>query len=104
MLSAKVKDIKIRKKIYNIEIQKNILKFLFINILSNDTLPIDTKVKARFLLSKMLNKSVSKIQITRRCILTNRNRVSNRKLGFSRIILRDLLKMGVIPGYTKAIW
>lgn len=30
MLSAKVKDLKIRKKVYNIELNKNLAKFLFI--------------------------------------------------------------------------
>lgn len=60
--------------------------------------------KARFLLSKLLSRSSSKIRITRRCVFTNRGRVSNRKLGISRILLRELLKAGIVPGYSKAVW
>lgn len=104
MLSAKIKDIKIRKKVYDSEVNKKAIKFLFINILMNKNLNIKLKEKIRFLLSKMLNKSASKTKITRRCSLTNRNRVSDRKLGISRILLRDMLKAGIVPGYKKAIW
>jgi ribosomal protein S14 len=104
MLSAKIKDIKIRKKVYDSELNKNSIKFLFINILNNKTLNTKLKIKIRFILSKMLNKSMSKTKITRRCSFNNRNRVSDRKLGISRILLKDMLKAGIIPGYKKAIW
>lgn len=104
MLSAKVKDIKIRHKFYNTELNKNINKFLFTNVLCNPTLSFKVKAKARVLLLKLINKNISKTKITRRCSITNRNRVSDRKLGISRILLRDMLRAGIVPGYKKAIW
>ncbi len=104
MLSSKIKDIKIRQKFYNNELNRNLNKFLFINILGNSALSLKVKTKARFLLTKLINKSSSKTKITRRCSITNRSRVSDRKLGISRILLRDMLRAGVVPGYKKAIW
>ena len=104
MLSAKIKDLKLRKKFYNVELNKNIAKFLFINVLGNKSLSLSSKKKARLFLLKLLNKRSSKTKITRRCSLVNRGRVSDRKLGISRIKLREMLHAGIIPGYKKAIW
>ena len=42
--------------------------------------------------------------ITRRCLLTNRSRAIYRPFGLSRLVLRDLIQFGLLPGYTKAIW
>lgn len=104
MLSAKVKNLKIRKKLYNIELNKNLAKFLFTNILGNRSLNRSLKKKASLFLLKLLNKRSSKTRITRRCSLVNRNRVSDRKLGISRIKLREMLHAGIIPGFSKAMW
>lgn len=104
MLSAKVKNLKFRKKLYNIELNKNLSKFLFTNILGNKSLNRSLKKKASLFLIKLLNKRSSKTKITRRCSLVNRNRVSDRKLGISRIKLRDMLNAGIIPGFSKAMW
>ncbi len=104
MLSKKVKDINIRKKVYNTELNKNLNKFLFISVLCNKNFNLKLKKKITFFLINSLNKRYSKTKIVRRCWLTNRARVTNRKLGISRIKLRELLKAGVIPGYTKATW
>ena len=47
----------------------------------------------------------SKTKIVRRCIFTGRSRGSVRKLGgVSRVLLRDMLQLGIIPGYKKAVW
>lgn len=104
MLSSKIKDIKIRHKFYNAELNKNINKFLFINILNNPMLSLKVKSKAHFLFNRLINKASSKTKIVRRCSITNRNRVSDRKLGISRVLLREILSAGVVPGYQKAIW
>lgn len=104
MLSSKIKDIKIRKKLYNSELNKRLNKFLFTNILGNKCLNPILKQKARFFLLNLVNKRSSKTRITRRCSLTNRGRVSDSKLGISRIKLREMLKAGIVPGYNKAIW
>ncbi len=104
MLSSKIKDLKLRKKVHNTEINKNISRFMFINILNNKELTSDVKKKALVYLFKLLNKGESKTKIVRRCSLTTRSRVSYRKLGISRVKLREMLKAGVLPGYNKAIW
>lgn len=104
MLSSKIKDLKLRKQLYNIELNKNLAKFLFINILGNKSLSSSLKKKVHLFLLKLLNKRSSKTRVTRRCSIVNRGRVSDRKLGISRVQLREMLKAGVIPGYNKAIW
>ncbi len=104
MLSSKIKDFKLRRKSYNTEISKNTSRFMFINILNNKDLPLSHKKKALYYLIKILNKGESKTKIVRRCALTTRSRVSHRKLGISRIKLREMLSAGVLPGYSKAVW
>ena len=104
MLSSKIKDLKLRKKSYNTEINKNISRFMFINVLNNKNISPIIKKKAIYYLTKALNKGESKTKIVRRCSLTTRSRVSFRKLGISRVKLREMLKAGVLPGYTKAVW
>jgi len=104
MLSAKVKDLKIRRKVYNIELNKNLAKFLFINILGKKNLNVKLKKKATSFLVNLMNKRNSKTRVTKRCSLTNRGRVSDSKLGISRVKLREMLRAGVVPGYNKAIW
>ncbi len=104
MLSSKVKDLKLRKKVYNTEINKNISRFMFINILNNKNVDLTLKKKAAYYLMNLLSKGESKTKIVRRCAITTRSRVSHRKLGISRIKLREMLKAGVLPGYAKAVW
>jgi len=104
MLSSKIKDFKLRKKSYNTEINKNTSRFMFINILNNKDLSLNIRKKAVYYLTKLLNKGESKTKIVRRCTLTTRSRVSHRKLGISRIKLREMLKAGILPGYSKAVW
>jgi len=104
MLSARVKDFKIRKKVYNIELHKNLAKFLFINVLGNKNLNVNVKKRATSFLINLVNKRNSKTRVTKRCSLTNRGRVSDSKLGISGVKLREMLKAGVVPGYNKAIW
>ena len=55
MLSSKIKDLKLRKKVYNTEINKNISRFMFINILNNKNLSLDIKKKATHYLTILLN-------------------------------------------------
>lgn len=104
MLSAKYKDIKNRYSFYKKEVDKNILKFLFINTINKKNLKQNIKQRlVHFYLSK-INIKHSKTKLIRRCVLTNRSKVSYRKFGISRVKLRELLKYNIIPGYTKSIW
>jgi ribosomal protein S14 len=104
MLAKKIKDIKIRQKVYNTEINKTISKFLFISLLSNKKLSFKLKKRVLVFLINSVNKRYSKTKVVRRCWLTNRARVSDRKTGISRIKLKEMLKAGIVPGYQKALW
>ena len=46
----------------------------------------------------------SKTRIRNRCIISGRARGYYRKMGLSRIALRDLALEGKIPGVVKASW
>ncbi len=104
MLSKKVKDIRIRKKFFRAELNKNVTKFLFTNVLNGKNLDIEEKNKLIPYFTKKLDKNISKVKMHRRCVLVNRSRVSHRAFGISRVALREMLKAGVVPGYFKAAW
>ena len=104
MLFTKTKDVKKRFLFSKLELKKTVSRFLFINILNDVNLNYDYKKKILLFLIKNINIKESKVKIVRRCVLTNRSRVSHRILAVSRIKLKEMLKFGVVPGCKKAIW
>lgn len=101
-----MKDIKNRQKFEKKELVKIQFKFLFKNLLNN---PVFNKndYQRSLLIKSFLKYSLTKIsktKINRRCILNNRSRITTRKFGVSRIIFRELLQFGIIPGFSKAVW
>lgn len=104
MLSLKYKDLKNRQKFFQKETQKNLIKFFFINSLNKPNFDLNLKKKMLQYSINKLNKNYSKTKLQRRCVLTNRSRVSTRAFGISRIKLREMLKFNLIPGYKKAVW
>ena len=107
MLSAKIHDLKIRQAFLKIEKLKKLKKFLFIYLL-NPTTNI-TVSERNFLLISLLKKPIkynfkTRIRMTNRCVLNNRSRGVLRPYGISRILMRDLMQFGILPGYTKAVW
>lgn len=122
MLSSKIKDIKIRNSFEKIEKIKKIKKFVFTNLLNNPFTEINSNFKsdisnkdrnfklknylALLFLKKTKNKMLlkSKTRFTNRCVFNNRNRGVLRLFGISRILLRDLMQFGLIPGFSKAVW
>lgn len=104
MKYLKQKDLKHRKKFFNQEIEKKINKFLFINLLNTKKIAEKKRsiVRQYFLIKK--NRKTTKTKLLRRCLLTNRSRVSHQTFGISRIKLRELLKEQQIPGFNKDIW
>ena len=104
MLSLKKKDFKVRQKFLNNEQLKRVNKFLFVNTLNNNKAS-DLEKTFTIFSKESLNRSLdSKVKITRRCIINNRNRSVIRPFGISRVYLRELLQFGLLPGYTKAVW
>ena len=105
MLSSKVKDLKLRKLFFKFEKKKKIYKFFFINLLSRKSLNLKSNITILALLKlQSITKRNSKIRLTNRCIFSNRGKGVNKLYGLSRIIMRDLIQFGIIPGYTKAVW
>jgi ribosomal protein S14 len=108
MYFIKKKDLYFREKYNQTELDKIKLKFLITHLLQNK----DVKKKvSRKILSIFINRNINKLhkkysktKIVRRCPMTGRGRGSLRHFGLSRIMLRDFLRFGVLPGYKKAIW
>ena len=107
MLAKKIKDIKIRESFYKIEKLKKLKKFVFINLL-NKTKQESPLLRNFFLIFFSKNKqqmsNKSRVRMTNRCVINNRNRGVLRSYSISRILLRNLMQFGVIPGYSKAVW
>jgi len=104
MIRLKYKDIKNRSAFYKAELKKNVLKSFFTKKLNQKDISENEKKKIIFFFLSKVNTNSSKTKLQRRCLLTNRSRVSNRKFGISRIKLREMLKYNIIPGYSKAVW
>lgn len=49
-------------------------------------------------------KSGSQTKIVNRCIVTNRSRGVYRNFKINRIYLKEMFKVGFLPGYHKATW
>ena len=65
--------------------------------------PLEERFRAQLKLSAM-PRNASKIRIRNRCEVTGRPRAYYRKLGMSRVALRQLGNSGVIPGLVKSSW
>lgn len=65
--------------------------------------PSEDRFAACMKLAK-LPKNGAKIRLRNRCELTGRPRGYYRKLGLSRIALRELSSQGLIPGMIKSSW
>ena len=110
MRYLKIKDIKNRKRFFKFEKLKLFHKFIFINLINRLKLkqhnPILYK-KSLYLLTKYnfnFLKLTSKTSLLRRCLITNRNRSNLRSFNLSRIVMRDFIQFGILPGYKKAAW
>jgi small subunit ribosomal protein S14 len=107
MKYLKVKDIKNRQNFFLNEKKKIIKKTIFTNFLNSFSNNFKNKhsIFLYILIKKLtyFHKS-SKTKINRRCILSNRNRAIIRPFNISRIIFKDLIYFGLLPGYKKAVW
>ncbi|WP_185855867.1 30S ribosomal protein S14 [Blattabacterium cuenoti] len=55
-------------------------------------------------LLQRLPRDASPVRLRNRCSITGRCRGYMRKFGISRIIFRDMVSQGLIPGVKKASW
>jgi ribosomal protein S14 len=105
MLSSKIKDLKNRKFFLKTENNKLVYKFIYTNTLNN---PLFYQLKQLFFIKffKKFNKIryKSSTRVLNKCVLSNRNQKTFAKLKLSRLVAKDLLSFGLIPGYKKAVW
>ncbi len=72
-------------------------------IINKRDLPIEERFKAQLELSAM-PRNGAKTRVRNRCGVSGRPRANYRKLGISRIALRELGSKGLIPGLVKSSW
>jgi small subunit ribosomal protein S14 len=64
---------------------------------------MEDRFRAQLKLAAMPRNS-SKVRIRNRCEVTGRPRAYYRKLNMSRVALRELGSLGMIPGLVKSSW
>ena len=69
----------------------------------DESLPLEERFDARLKLAKLPRNSAA-IRVRNRCGVTGRPRGYYRKLNMSRIALRELGSLGMIPGLVKSSW
>ena len=72
-------------------------------LINDRTLDLSDRIQATLKLSELPRNS-SKTRIRNRCEITGRPRGFYRKFCMSRIALRELGSLGLIPGLTKSSW
>ena len=71
--------------------------------IKNQEAPIEERFKASLKLAELPRNS-AKVRIRNRCEVSGRPRGYYRKLKMSRIALRQLGNLGLIPGMVKSSW
>jgi small subunit ribosomal protein S14 len=97
--SAVEKNKKVRKTVALFASKRQTLK----DVIMDQSLPIEERFKAQLKLSQLPRNS-SKTRIRNRCEVTGRPRAYYRKLKMSRIALRELGSLGLVPGLVKSSW
>jgi small subunit ribosomal protein S14 len=69
----------------------------------DDTLSASERFDAQLKLAQLPRNS-SKVRIRLRCEISGRGRSNYRKFRMSRIALRELASLGMIPGMVKSSW
>ena len=72
-------------------------------IANDESRPLEERFEARLKLAK-LPRNGAPTRIRNRCEVTGRPRAYYRKLKMSRIALRQLGSMGLVPGLVKSSW
>ena len=111
MFYLRKKDVKNRVFFHKKEKLSVIYKYIFFSIFNRCYLKKGSVKfnKVLFVCKSMyynkFSRLSSKTRLLRRCVVSNRNRANSRSFGgLSRIVIRDFIHSGVIPGYKKAVW
>jgi ribosomal protein S14 len=109
MLSAKKKDLVIRNSFNKIEKLKKIKKVILINFLSRSFheghfISLNEEFNYFIFKNSKDMRFKNKVRMVNRCVVNNRGRGVFRPFGISRVLLRNLIQFGLLPGYSKAVW
>jgi small subunit ribosomal protein S14 len=74
-----------------------------LTIANDESREMEERFEARLKLAELPRNS-SATRIRNRCEMTGRPRAYYRKLGISRVALRELGNRGLIPGLVKSSW
>jgi small subunit ribosomal protein S14 len=74
-----------------------------LTVANDQSRPMEERFEARLRLAEM-PRNGNPTRIRNRCEMTGRPRAYYRKLGMSRIALRELGSKGLIPGLVKSSW
>jgi small subunit ribosomal protein S14 len=72
-------------------------------IANDETKTVEERFEAR-LKMQQLPRNSHPTRVRSRCALTGRARGNYRKFGISRLMLRELGSLGLIPGLVKSSW
>ncbi|MBL6864746.1 MAG: 30S ribosomal protein S14 [Rhodospirillales bacterium] len=72
-------------------------------ITRDEKLPSEERFQAQLKLAELPRNS-SKVRVKLRCEISGRGRSNYRKFKMSRIALRELASLGMIPGMVKSSW
>jgi small subunit ribosomal protein S14 len=72
-------------------------------IANDESKSMEERFEARLKLAE-LPRNANRTRIRNRCEVTGRPRAYYRKLGMSRIALRELGSKGLVPGLVKSSW
>jgi len=72
-------------------------------VANDESLSLEERFQARLKLAELPRNS-SAVRIRNRCEVSGRPRGYYRKLKMSRIALRDLASIGMVPGMVKSSW
>jgi small subunit ribosomal protein S14 len=97
--SSVEKNKKVRKTVAKFAAKRKELK----DLIMDQNQPIEERFRAQMKLAALPRNS-AKVRIRNRCEITGRPRAYYRKLGMSRIALRELGSVGAIPGLVKSSW
>ena len=88
-----------RRLVKRYEARREALK----TIVMDQARPIEERFEARLRLAEM-PRNANPTRVRNRCEITGRPRAYYRKLGMSRIALRELGSKGLVPGLVKSSW
>jgi small subunit ribosomal protein S14 len=73
------------------------------DVARDKSIPAEERFEAQLKMAE-LPRNTNPTRIRNRCELTGRSRAVYRRFKLSRVILRDLISVGLVPGVTKSSW